>query len=304
MSETPHDLARRLAGQAEAVCRHYLSAGHREGRYWLVGDVLNTPGRSMFVRLTGPESGRGAAGHWTDSAIGEHGDLLDLIALNRGLAFRAALAEARSFLALPQAFLPPSPAPSGSSEAARRLFRMGRSIPGTLAETYLRARGILGPLDWPCLRFHPAVWHRAYAAAPRETWPALLAAVTDGNGKITGLQRTWLDPSGRDKAPFVDPRRALGHLLGNGVRFGTATAVLAAGEGIETVLAVKSLLPGLPMTAALSANHLAALAFSSSLARLYVVRDNDAAGRFAVERLVDQLAPNDAQRFLLRRDAG
>jgi len=38
------DLARRLARNAEVVCRHYLSNGHREGRYWLVGDVANTPG--------------------------------------------------------------------------------------------------------------------------------------------------------------------------------------------------------------------------------------------------------------------
>lgn len=60
------ELARRLARQAEAVCRHYLSAGHREGRYWLVGDVQGTPGRSMFVRLKGPESGKGAAGKFTD----------------------------------------------------------------------------------------------------------------------------------------------------------------------------------------------------------------------------------------------
>ncbi len=60
------DLAQRLGRQAEAVCRHYLSAGCRQGRYWLVGDVRNTPGRSMFVRLKGPETGRGAAGKWTD----------------------------------------------------------------------------------------------------------------------------------------------------------------------------------------------------------------------------------------------
>jgi hypothetical protein len=60
------ELARRLARNAEAVCRHYLSNGHREGRYWMVGDVRNTPGRSMFVRLIGPESGKGAAGKWTD----------------------------------------------------------------------------------------------------------------------------------------------------------------------------------------------------------------------------------------------
>jgi hypothetical protein len=64
------DLAARLAGQAEAVCRHYLSNGTRQGSYWLVGDVHNTPGRSMFVRLKGPQTGKGAAGKWTDAATG------------------------------------------------------------------------------------------------------------------------------------------------------------------------------------------------------------------------------------------
>ena len=63
------ELANRLARDAEAVCRHYLSAGRREGRYWLVGDVRNTPGRSMFVRLK--ESVKGPAGKWTDAATGE-----------------------------------------------------------------------------------------------------------------------------------------------------------------------------------------------------------------------------------------
>jgi hypothetical protein len=60
------ELAHRLARDAEAVCRHYLSNGRREGRYWLVGDVRNTPGRSLFLRLKGPESGKGAAGKWTE----------------------------------------------------------------------------------------------------------------------------------------------------------------------------------------------------------------------------------------------
>ena len=50
--------------------------------------------------------------------------------------------------------------------------------------------------------------------APTETWPAMIAAVTDLDGKITGAHRTWLDPSGRDKAPIDTPRRAMGHLLG------------------------------------------------------------------------------------------
>ena len=60
------ELAHRLAREAEAVCRHYLSNGKRAGRYWLVGDVHNSPGRSMFVRLR--DSPKGPAGKWTDAA--------------------------------------------------------------------------------------------------------------------------------------------------------------------------------------------------------------------------------------------
>src|SRR5437868_12311235 len=66
LSSPAGDLARRLAEHAEAVCRAYLSNGRRCGNYWSVGDVANTPGRSLYVRLHGPPSGPGAAGHWTD----------------------------------------------------------------------------------------------------------------------------------------------------------------------------------------------------------------------------------------------
>jgi hypothetical protein len=290
MSSRAADLARRLARHAEAVCRTYLPKGRRQGRYWCVGDVHNTPGRSLYVRLTGPESGPGAAGKWTDAATGEHGDLLDLIASNRGLGtFRDLAEEVRRFLCLPREEFPrvprEPPARHGSPEAARRLFRAGIPITGTPAEAYLRARGITGPLDWPALRFHPALWYRADQDAARESWPGLIAAVTDLEGRITGVHRTWLDPDRPVKAPLPDPRRALGHLLGHGVRFGRAAEVLLAGEGIETVLSLKSVLPAMPMVAALSANHLAALAFAPTLERLYVAIDRDAAGRMAAERL-------------------
>ena len=288
------DLARRLARNAEAVCRHYLSRGCRHGRYWVVGDISNNPGRSLYVRLHGPDCGPGAAGKWSDAASGEHGDLLDLIALNRDLpSLAGAMEEARSFLALPRSSEPSrhpatDAAPSDSSEAARRLFRVGRPIPGTLAEAYLRARRITARLDWAALRFHPSVYYRENELSPLETWPALLAAVTDLDGRITGIQRTWLDPRCQMKAPLADPRRALGHLLGNGVHLGRATDILAAGEGLETMLALKSVLPMLPMIAGLSANHLAALEFAPSWRRLYIARDNDAAGLRAANRLHDR----------------
>ena len=64
-SET-EDVIRALAENAESVCRAYLPAGRREGSYWIVGDLQNNPGRSLFVRLTGPASGPGAAGKFTE----------------------------------------------------------------------------------------------------------------------------------------------------------------------------------------------------------------------------------------------
>src|SRR5579871_616804 len=288
MPRDASELAHRLARDAEAVCRHYLSNGRREGRYWLVGDVRNTPGRSMFVRLKGPESGRGAAGKWTDAATGEHGDLLDVIRETCGLLdFHDVADEARRFLSLPRSDPEPSPktvrmpAQTGSPEAARRLFAMAQPIARTLAEAYLRNRGITALHEAGALRFHPHCYYRPDENTSTETWPAMIARVSDLEGRITGAHRTWLDPSGRGKAPIDTPRRAMGDLLGNAVRFGVANDVLAAGEGIETILSLRTVLPTLPMASALSANHLSAMLLPSGLRRLYIARDLDTAGEAA-----------------------
>jgi hypothetical protein len=296
MPSTAADLSHHLAREVEAVCRHYLPAGRREGRYWLVGDVHNTPGRSLFVRLKGPDHGRGAAGRWTDAATGEHGDLLDLIAANqRCTTLRDTLDEARRFLSLPRpepSHAPQLPAPTGSPEAARRLFAMAKPFRGTLAEAYLRVRGITDLRDCTALRFHPRCYYRGDDDDPRDrvrdAWPALIAAVTDGDGTITGAHRTWLDPASTDKAPVSTPRRAMGLLLGNGVRIGRADDVLAAGEGLETLLSLRQAAPALPVVAALSANHLAAFELPASVRRLYLARDDDPAGRRAVDALAER----------------
>ena len=290
------ELAQRLGRQAEAVCRHYLSNGRKQGNYWQVGDVRNTPGRSMFVRLTGPESGKGAAGKWTDASTGEHGDLLDVIGESLGLIDFADIAkEARRFLSLPHPEPVPQsrsaqtpPVPSGSSEAARRLWRMTQPLIGSTAEAYLRGRGITDLRGAGSLHFHPRCYYRPDEHSPTETWPAMIAAVTDLDGKITGAHRTWLDPRRRDKAPIDTPRRAMGDLLGNAVRFGIGSDVMAAGEGIETVLSLRQVLPDMPMLAALSAAHLAAILFPDTLRRLYIVRDKDPAGDGARDTLIER----------------
>ncbi len=80
----------------------------------------------------------------------------------------------------------------------------------------------------------------------------------------------------------------MGHLLGHGVRFGMAQDCLAAGEGIETMLSLRCVLPVLPMIAALSAAHLSAIQFPAKLRRVYIGRDRDPAGDKAAESLIDR----------------
>ena len=253
----------------------------------------------MFVRLK--ESAKGPAGKWTDAATGEHGDLLDVIRESCGLIdFKDVADEARSFLSLPRPDPEPEQprsrkpnAPMGSPEAARRLFAMSQTITRSLVATYLRNRGITTLHGTGSLRFHPRCYYRPDDDAPTETWPAMIASVTDLSGHLTGAHRTWLDPEGFSeatlgKAPIDTPRRAMGDLLGNAVRFGVPGDVMAAGEGIETILSLRCVLPEMAMAAGLSANHLAVILFPQTLRRLYIVRDNDPAGDGARNALIER----------------
>lgn len=294
MRASASELADRLAQSAEAVCRHYLSAGRRAGNYWIAGDVSNSKGRSLYVHLSGPRRGR-----WADEATAQFGDLLDLVRETCGLVdFHDVADEARRFLSLPN----PEPLRStasdvsrpvgtllSASERARRLFAMSRPVHGSLADGYLRNRGIVRAARHTSLRFHPSCYYRDLATGATSAFPALVAAVTDAAGTITGVHRTWLDPCGAGKAPVDNPRRSLGGLLGNAVRFSFPTIgpvpIMAAGEGLETMLSLNAVMPAMPVVAALSANHLAAFRFPPGSSRLYIAADADAAGRHGIDRL-------------------
>ena len=279
-------IAAALAARAENVCRRYLPNGRRLGRYWICGDLDGARGRSLFVRL----SGSGKPGKWTDAATGEHGDLLDLIRYRTNApTLRAALDEARSFLALPVSPATAPDAPYDATEAARRLWRRSRAVAGSHAERYLQARG-LSRCRFAALRFHPALRYREGSMVRR--FPALVAAVTGDGGRLFGVQRTWLDPRRPAKAGIAVPRKALGRIHGLAVRFGAPSglAPLVVGEGIETVLSLVTAVPEIRAAAALSAGSLGAFAPPAGVARLVIARDNDEDGAMAAERLARRCA--------------
>ena len=280
MPRTPSpaaEIAAALASRPEEVCRRYLPQGKKQGRYWVAGDLEGSPGRSLFVRLKPP----GVPGKWCDAATGEHGDLLDLIRRRSAAStLRAAMDEARAFLALPAPLLPGEGPPYDAREAARRIWRRCRAVDTAPAEAYLRARGITR-CRFPSLRFHPALFHRE---ADRRL-PALVAAVTDTDGTIHGVHRTWIDPGATAKAGVSPPRKALGQVFGHAVRFGAPDATLLVGEGLETVLSLVSAAPRIPAAAALSAGSLGAFIPPEGVSRLIIARDNDVEGERAAERL-------------------
>lgn len=311
MPSRARDLAHRLAGEAEAVCHHYLSNGRREGCTWRVGDVDNHRGGSLCVRLVGATDGARRAGKWTDYASGQHGDLLDLIAAALGTDLVGAMDEAERFLGLPPsarderrraADQDPSPRLTGerSCASARRLFAAAQPIQGTLAERYLRGRGLAMPAGSMPLRFLPACRLRTGPDEPDQRWPALIAAVTDDGGMVTGVQRLYLARDGSAKASVTDPCRSLGRVHSHAVRVGTATDIFAVGEGIETMLSLRTVLPGLPVAATLSASHLAAFQWPSGLRQLLIAADRDRAGWSAAERLAAR--PDTAGLATLRLD--
>lgn len=288
------DIAQQLARQALSVCQHYLPAGRREGRYWQVGNIHGEPGRSLYVRLEA--GGRGKAGNWVDAATGEHGDLLDLIRCNKGYStLQEAKSEAQRFLRLPQPSTRHGSRPcraksdnEASVRLAKRLFSASMPLPGSLAARYLRSRSITRIADLSSVRYHPRCPYRASRGDRRTTgshYPAIICAVTDKDGIITGIHRTWLNACGTGKADVTAPRKALGRIAGQGIRIGRCEGVLAIGEGLETMLSLREAFPALPVIAATSASHLSALHFPPAVQRLYVAREHDAAGDAAWTRL-------------------
>lgn len=136
-------------------------------------------------------------------------------------------------------------------EYAYKIWRQGVPIPGTLAEGYLRGRGVDFPLDrFPSLRFHPALSYRDRQGNRLGNFPALIAAVQAPDDRFLGIWRIYLDPlldpatKGRAKVP--DAKLGLGAYTeaGGCVRLGPASGRGNVVEGIETGFGVLGILGG------------------------------------------------------------
>ena len=166
---------------------------------------------------------------------------------------------------------------------AKRLWQEAQPIIGTLAETYLRGRGITAPLP-ATLRFHPECWHGPTA----RRMPAMVAAV-QGAG-LPAVHRTWLRADGMGKADIEPPKAMLGATAGGAVRLAEGFGPLVVAEGIETALSLASGLLRKPATiwAALSTSGARGLNLPPQSGRLTIAPDGDTAGREAANALAER----------------
>lgn len=152
-------------------------------------------------------------------------------------------------------------------------------IDGTIAEAYLRGRGITCALP-VSLRFHPECWHPSAQRAP-----AMIARI-DGLPRLA-VHRTYLRPDGSGKAALDPPKAMLGAALGGAVRLTGGAGPIVVAEGIETAMSLASGLLPRPATiwAALSCAGIAGLRLPPRAGRLTIANDGDAPGLAAAHKL-------------------
>lgn len=188
---------------------------------------------------------------------------------------------------------------------ARRLWAAaGPIVEGSPAWRHGRRRAVDLTLDVAgALRFH--------AAAPRGVYrgrgphlPALLAAVTGPDGRLTAVEVTYLDGRGNRSLRARPPRKVVGVIpAGSAVRFHPPRPTLLVAEGVFTCLAAMARF-GLPGWALLSTSNLRRWTPPAGVTRLVIAGDRGPDGERSAARLRDAAAASGVRAEIVLPPAG
>lgn len=170
---------------------------------------------------------------------------------------------------------------------AVRLWKASVPIAGTLAEEYLRARGLSPPYS-KALRFNPAT---ILGSGPtKRIMPAMIAAAENDIG-VTAVQRTFLDPEDVLRKPIPKPKVSLGLIGSAAIRLAPATDELGLAEGIEDALSAMEWF-GTSTWALGGVERLAFVAIPERVRRVIVYADRGRAAERLLEKARDHLTAN------------
>ena len=187
---------------------------------------------------------------------------------------------------LPKADLPKLPPADRLNRNAEALVIWERAVPaaGTLAESYLRFRGILPPFP-PDMRFSRLPYGKS------NPLPCLVAAVRDVAGEVIGVQRVYLRGDGKGKADLPKSKLSLGTVAGGAIRLGDldTSGMVTVCEGPEDGLSLLSMIGG-PVWVAAGASMLPAMRFPSCIRSVVIGADSDGAGEYAARKAAQAFA--------------
>jgi DNA primase len=168
---------------------------------------------------------------------------------------------------------------------ARSIWDSSIAPEGTLAQVYLRARGIGGPIP-ASVRFGsvPRYFNLETGEVGRE-YPAVICALTDAAGSLNAVQCIYLERDGRSKyVPANGSRSKLtfGIMRGSAIRLADAGEHVVICEGPEDGLTLWSAMPELPVFVSCGTAALALIEIPPVVRKITLAGDNGAPGRKAV----------------------
>lgn len=167
---------------------------------------------------------------------------------------------------------------------ARRIWNAAVPTAGTPAEVYARSRGVTMTLP-PSIRFgHVYAWRDADTGEVGPDLPAVIAAVVDGAGEITGLQRIFLARGGQEKARMQKPKRSLGRIRGGSLRLGPPATEIVVCEGPEDGWTLAQELSGRSVWVVLGTAMMPEVQYPPKVRSIVIAGQNDAPGRAAVAK--------------------
>jgi hypothetical protein len=158
-------------------------------------------------------------------------------------------------------------------------------------QRYLLRRGIDAEPDPSVVRFHPGLGY--YQDRRRiGTYPAIIARVSDAQGRPVSLHRIYLTPEGH-KAPVESPKKMmvpLGPIVGGAIRLYPMGTTLGITEGIETALVIRQRTE-MPVWAGVSTTLMERFEPPAGVTLVVVWADLDVsgAGTLAAQKLLDRL---------------
>lgn len=183
------------------------------------------------------------------------------------------------------------PSRIGRTTCAVGIWDGGRSVVGTLAEAHLRLRHIrLAPPGPETARFNGATPLSAYRRDEiSATRPALIFAIRDALGAITGVEVTYLTSGGRRANDLRLPRKHVGCVpAGSAVRLDPAAPEMLVAEGAFTALSASERF-SLPAWALLSTRNLRSWVAPEGVRSVLIAGDNGADGRRSAHILAERL---------------